>query len=67
VSTTPGPEWATFRESCYLLGTNAKDARREDHHGACKLGEIMATIYLLGLAVAPFLPETRGKSLPETI
>ncbi|MGB2890448.1 MAG: MFS transporter [Candidatus Acidiferrales bacterium] len=28
---------------------------------------IVATIYLLGLAVGPFLPETRGKSLPETI
>jgi len=26
---------------------------------------IVATIYLLGLAVGPFLPETRGKSLPE--
>jgi len=24
-----------------FIGTNAKDARREDHHGACKLGEIM--------------------------
>jgi MFS family permease len=28
---------------------------------------IVATIYLLGLAVGPFLPETRGKSLPEAI
>jgi MFS family permease len=28
---------------------------------------IVATIYLLGLTVGPFLPETRGKSLPETI
>ena len=28
---------------------------------------IVATIYLLGLAVGPFLPETRGKPLPETI
>jgi hypothetical protein len=28
---------------------------------------IVATIYLPGLAVGPFLPETRGKSLPETI
>jgi MFS family permease len=28
---------------------------------------IVATIYLLGLAVGPFLPETRGKSLPETV
>jgi MFS family permease len=28
---------------------------------------IVAMIYLLGLAVGPFLPETRGKSLPETI
>jgi MFS family permease len=27
---------------------------------------IVATIYLLGLAVGPFLPETRGKPLPET-
>jgi len=28
---------------------------------------IVSTIYLLGLAVGPFLPETRGKPLPETI
>ena len=28
---------------------------------------IVATIYLLGLAVGPSLPETRGKSLPEAI
>ncbi len=28
---------------------------------------IVATIYVLGLAVGPFLPETRGKSLPEAI
>lgn len=28
---------------------------------------IVATIYILGLAAGPFLPETRGKSLPETI
>jgi MFS family permease len=28
---------------------------------------IVATIYLLGLAAGPFLPETRGKPLPETI
>jgi MFS family permease len=28
---------------------------------------IVATIYVLGLAVGPFLPETRGKSLPGAI
>ena len=28
---------------------------------------IVATIYILGLVVGPFLPETRGKPLPETI
>lgn len=28
---------------------------------------IVATIYILGLAVGPFLPETRGKPLPDTI
>ncbi|HEV7966894.1 MAG TPA: MFS transporter [Candidatus Acidoferrales bacterium] len=28
---------------------------------------IVSTIYLLGLAAGPFLPETRGKPLPETI
>jgi MFS family permease len=28
---------------------------------------IVATIYILGLIVGPFLPETRGKPLPETI
>jgi MFS family permease len=28
---------------------------------------IVATIYLVGLAAGPFLPETRGKPLPETI
>lgn len=28
---------------------------------------IVATIYILGLAVGPFLPETRGKPLPESI
>ena len=28
---------------------------------------LVATIYLLGLAVGPFLPETRGKPLPESI
>jgi MFS family permease len=28
---------------------------------------IVSTIYILGLAVGPFLPETRGKPLPETI
>ena len=27
----------------------------------------LATIYLLGLVSAPFLPETRGKPLPETL
>jgi len=26
---------------------------------------IVATIYILALVVAPFLPETRGKPLPE--
>src|SRR6266480_754513 len=26
---------------------------------------MIATVYILGLAVAPFLPETRGKPLPE--
>ena len=25
---------------------------------------IVATIYILGLAAAPFLPETRGRPLP---
>jgi MFS family permease len=28
---------------------------------------IVSTIYLLGLAAGPFLPETRGKPLPETL
>lgn len=28
---------------------------------------IVATIYILGLAAGPFLPETRGKPLPETL
>lgn len=28
---------------------------------------IVATIYLIGLAAGPFLPETRGKPLPETV
>jgi MFS family permease len=28
---------------------------------------IVSTIYFLGLAVGPFLPETRGKPLPETV
>jgi MFS family permease len=28
---------------------------------------IVASIYLLGLAAGPFLPETRGKPLPETM
>jgi len=28
---------------------------------------IVATIYILGLVVGPFLPETRGKPLPETV
>jgi MFS family permease len=28
---------------------------------------IVSTIYLLGLAAGPFLPETRGKPLPETV
>lgn len=27
---------------------------------------IVATIYILGLAIGPFLPETRGQPLPET-
>ena len=27
----------------------------------------VATIYFLGIVSAPFLPETRGKPLPETI
>ena len=26
---------------------------------------MIATVYILGLAAAPFLPETRGKTLPE--
>jgi hypothetical protein len=47
--------------------TNAKDARREYHYGAGELGGMVATIYILVLAVGRFLPETRGKSLPETI
>jgi MFS family permease len=28
---------------------------------------IVSTVYLLGLAAGPFLPETRGKPLPETV
>jgi MFS family permease len=28
---------------------------------------IVSAIYLLGLAAGPFLPETRGKPLPETV
>jgi MFS family permease len=28
---------------------------------------MVATIYILGLVVGPFLPETRGKPLPETL
>src|SRR6202051_3896467 len=28
---------------------------------------IVSTIYILGLATGPFLPETRGKPLPETV
>ena len=28
---------------------------------------MVATVYVLGLAVGPFLPETRGKPLPESI
>jgi MFS family permease len=28
---------------------------------------IVSTIYVLGLAAGPFLPETRGKPLPETV
>jgi MFS family permease len=28
---------------------------------------LVATIYVLGLAVGPLLPETRGKPLPESI
>jgi MFS-type transporter involved in bile tolerance (Atg22 family) len=28
---------------------------------------MMATIYVLGLLSAPFLPETRGKPLPEDL
>jgi hypothetical protein len=28
---------------------------------------IVSTIYILGLAAGPFLPETRGKPLPETV
>jgi MFS family permease len=28
---------------------------------------IVSTIYFLGLAAGPFLPETRGKALPETV
>jgi MFS family permease len=28
---------------------------------------IMATIYVLGLVSAPFLPETRGKPLPDEV
>nr|WP_284701419.1 MFS transporter [Rhodoplanes tepidamans] len=33
--------------------------------GFGKAAMVLASIYLLGLAVAPFLPETRGKPLPE--
>jgi len=28
---------------------------------------MMATIYVLGLLSAPFLPETRGKPLPDDL
>jgi hypothetical protein len=28
---------------------------------------IVSTIYILGLAAGPFLPETRGKPLPESV
>ena len=28
---------------------------------------IVATIYILGLLICPFIPETRGKPLPETV
>jgi len=41
-------------------------ARREYHRGPCKLAGILANDLSSGsLAVGPFLPETRGKSLPE--
>ncbi|RAI40859.1 MFS transporter [Rhodoplanes roseus] len=33
--------------------------------GFGKAAMVLASIYILGLAVAPFLPETRGKPLPE--
>jgi MFS family permease len=35
--------------------------------GYANAAVIVAMIYLLGLAAGPFLPETRGKPLPETI
>jgi len=35
--------------------------------GYANAAVIVAMIYLLGLAAGPFLPETRGKPLPETV
>jgi hypothetical protein len=35
--------------------------------GFGRAATIIAAIYLLGLAAAPFLPETGGKPLPEEV
>jgi MFS family permease len=33
--------------------------------GFSRAAVVIATVYILGLVAAPFLPETRGKPLPE--
>jgi len=35
--------------------------------GYGRASTIVGLFYLLGLAAAPFLPETKGKPLPETV
>ena len=48
--------------AAFSAGATTQEAKLEAFRHACTW---MSLIFLLGLVVLPFLPETKGKPLPE--
>lgn len=57
-----GPLFMGGLTTWFSAGAVSPEAKLEAFRNACGW---MSTTFLLGLAVLPFLPETRGKALPE--